>query len=209
MEISRRQKAHSTGDMFTFPAMSHDKEFESELADQLFSNGKFLLHDFPAQPANFTIPRSMMLSRTSSGISSSNGSLLSSRSNSSNSRNSSNTNSSSNSRSSSARTSTSENSSRRKLASINQARSVAIKIPNKECHARNYCNNYGHSQRWQFIAPVPVLNRRNSLKKRKGGKGKREGGVRKGICRRFFGWIVTTCQECHAIEPTKRLKVSM
>ncbi|KVI02223.1 hypothetical protein Ccrd_019516 [Cynara cardunculus var. scolymus] len=108
MENHRRQKAHSTGDMFTFPAISQDIDFDSELADQLFSNG-----------------------------------------------------------------------------------------------------NYGRSQRWQFIAPVPVLNRRNSLKKRKGGNGKQDCGVRKGICRRFLGWLVSTCQECHAIEPSKRLKVSM
>lgn len=196
--------------MFTFPAISRDMDFDSELADQLFSNGKFLLHVFPVQSASFTIPRSTILSRTSSI--SSKGSLMSSRSNSTNSRSS-----SSNSSCSSARTSTSEASSRRKLSSINQARSVAIKtktntsgrFPKKEGQNRQYCNSYGRSQRWQFIAPVPVLNRRNSSQKRKGGNGKQDGGARKGVCRRFLGWLVSTCQECHAIEPSKRLKVSM
>ncbi|CAH1444553.1 unnamed protein product [Lactuca virosa] len=209
MEDHRRQKPNSTVDIFTFPAMPRDMESESELADQLFSNGKLLLHAFPVQPTNCIIPRSMILSRTSSI--SSKGSLMSSRSNSTNSRSS-----SSNSSCSSARTSTSEGSSRRKLQTIDQSRSVAIKttntgtrFPKKDCQTRYYCNGYGNSQRWQFMAPVPVLNRRNSLKKRKGGKGKRDGGVRKGFCRRFFGWLVSTCQECHAIEPSKRLKVSM
>ncbi|XP_035844346.1 uncharacterized protein LOC110896516 [Helianthus annuus] len=154
------------------------------------------------------VSRSVILQRTSSI--SSKGSLMSSRSNSSNS------SSNSNSSCSSARTSTSEASPRKKLSTTNQARSVAVKssnishrFPNKEWQARNYCDKYGHSQRWQFISPVPVLNRRNSTKKRKGRKGKRERDVRKGVCRRFFGWLVSTCQECHAIEPSKRLKVSI
>nr|XP_043630830.1 uncharacterized protein LOC122602177 [Erigeron canadensis] len=206
MESHRRQKANSTGDIFTFPAMSPDIKFESELADQLFSNGKLLLHVFPEQPKSFSLPRSMILSRTSSISSKS--SLMSSRSNSTNSRASSNSNSNSNSSCTSARTSTSETSSRRKLSAINAVKTTnsGTRFPNKECHTRNYCYNYGHSQRWQFIAPVPVLNRRNSCKRRKGKKGKRDGGVRKGFCRRFFGWLVSTCQECHAIEPSKRLK---
>ncbi|KAJ0801623.1 hypothetical protein HanPI659440_Chr03g0119311 [Helianthus annuus] len=210
METHRRQKANSTGDIFTFPSMSHDLKSESELADQLFSNGKLLHHSFPVQPTNFTVPKSLILSRTSSI--SSKGSLMSSRSNSSNS----SSNSNSNSSCSSARTSTSEASPRKKLSTTNQGRSVAVKssnishrFPNKEWQARNYCDKYGHSQRWQFISPVPVLNRRNSTKKRKGRKGKRERDVRKGVCRRFFGWLVSTCQECHAIEPSKRLKVSI
>ncbi|KAL4580360.1 hypothetical protein LXL04_016551 [Taraxacum kok-saghyz] len=209
MEDQRRQKPKSTADMFTFPAMSRDMEFEPELADQLFSNGKLLLHAFPVQPTNCIITRSMILSRTSSISSKS--SLMSSRSNSTNSRSS-----SSNSSCSSARTSTSEGSCRRKLTSIDQSRSVAIKsintssrFPKKDCQTRYYCNGYGNSQRWQFMAPVPVLNRRNSTKRRKGGNGKKDGCARKGFCRRFFGWLVSTCQECHAIEPSKRLKVSM
>ncbi|KAL8195480.1 hypothetical protein R6Q57_025883 [Mikania cordata] len=206
MENHRRQKANSTGDIFTFPSMSPCLEFESELADQLFSNGKFLLHTFQVQPPSFTIPRSIIMSRTSS---SSKSSLMSSRSNSTNSRVS---NSSSNSSCSSTRTSISE----AKLSPINQAKYVAVKTPsinqrspNKDCHIRNYCNNYGHSQKWQFISPVPVVNRRSSSKRRKGRKGKRDRDVRKGVCKRFFGWLVSICQECHAIEPSKRLKVSI
>ncbi|XP_071727170.1 uncharacterized protein [Rutidosis leptorrhynchoides] len=212
MEPHRRKKANSTGDIFTFPAMSPDIKFESELADQLFFNGKFLLHDFPVQPTNFNIPRSMIMSRTSSISSKS--SLLSSRSNSTNSRTSSNSNSTSNSSCTSARTSTSEMSHKNKLTTINQAKCVATKttktnkrFPNKESKRQIYCNEYSHSQRWQFIAPTPLLNRRNSLKKRKRCKGKRDGSVRKGIFRRLVGWLVTTCQECHAIEPSKRTKV--
>lgn len=217
METHRRHKANSTGDIFTFPAMSPDIKFESELADQLFFNGKFLLHDFPVKPTNFNMPRSMILSRTSSISSKS--SLMSSRSNSTNSRTSSNSNSTSNSSCTSARTSTSEASYQKKLTTINQGKSLATKttktnnrFPNKESQRQNYCNNkYGHSQRWQFIAPTPVvLSPRNSLKKRKvGKKGKRDCVVRKGICRRFLGWLVSTCQECHAIEPSKRMKVRM
>ncbi|KAK1431009.1 hypothetical protein QVD17_14199 [Tagetes erecta] len=212
METHRRQKANSTGDIFTFPSMN--SKLESKLADQLFSNGKFLPCDFPVQPTNFTIPRSVMLSRTSSisNSISSKGSLMSSRSNSTNSSNSS---SNSNSSCTSARTSTSEASSMRKLSTINHVKSVAVKsdnisrrMPNKECRNRSYCNGYGRSQRWEFISPVPMMNRRNS-KKRKGRKGRKDRDVRKGICRRFFGWIVSTCQECHAIEPAKRLKVSV
>ncbi|KAI3702832.1 hypothetical protein L6452_28584 [Arctium lappa] len=219
MENHRRQKAHSTGDLFTFPPISRDIGFDPELADQLFSNGKLLLHAFPVQPATFTVPRSTILSRTSSI--SSKGSLMSSRSNSTNSRSSNSTTTTTNSSCSSARTTTSEGlgfSNRRKLSPIDQVRSGAIKAKTsttsarflkKEGQNRMYCSDYGRSQRWQFIAPVPALNRRNSLKKRKGGDRKEDGGVRKGICRRFLRWIVSTCQECHAIEPSKRLKVSM
>ncbi|KAK9077477.1 hypothetical protein SSX86_005814 [Deinandra increscens subsp. villosa] len=203
MESHLRQKPNPTGDPFTFPSMSPDLKSEPELADQLFSNGKLVLHAFPVQPTTFTIPRSEIMSRTSSISSKS--SLTSSRSNSTNSR-------SSSSSWSSARTSGSE----AKLSTINCARSGAVKSSgigshrysnSKECQNRNYCNSFGHSQRWQFISPVPVLNRRNSSRRRR--KGKRERDAGKGFCRRFFGWLVATCQECHAIEPSKRLKVSI
>ena len=209
METHRRSKTSpASSDMFTFPEMSPDVKFKSELADQLFANGKLLHHHFPAEQNNFTIPKSLILSRTSSI--SSKGSLMSSRSTSTNSRSSSNSNSNSSSNSScnSARTSTSDMSPMKKLSMTNQAKSLAAI---KASSASGRFNDYGHSQRWQFIAPVPMLNRRNSPRKKKGTKRKvkRERVVRKGLCRRFFGWIVSTCQECHAIEPTKRVKVSM
>ncbi|PWA86510.1 hypothetical protein CTI12_AA139950 [Artemisia annua] len=179
METHRRSKTSPASDMFTFPEMSPDVKFGSELADQLFANGKLLHHHFPAEQNNFTIPKSLILSRTSSI--SSKGSLI-------------------------ARTSTSDMSPMRKLSLMtNQAKPLsAIKASS----ASGRFNDYGHSQRWQFIAPVPMLNRRNSSRKKKGTKRKvkRERVVRKGLCRRFFGWIVSTCQECHAIEPTKRVK---
>ncbi|GKF17921.1 hypothetical protein Tco_0062839, partial [Tanacetum coccineum] len=94
----------------------------------------------------------------------------------------------------------------RKLSMTNQAKPPLGAI--KASSASGRFNDYGHSQRWQFIAPVSMLNRRNSSRKKKGMKRKvkRERVVRKGICQRFFGWIVSTCQECHVIEPTKRVK---
>ncbi|KAJ0475457.1 hypothetical protein HanHA300_Chr13g0465661 [Helianthus annuus] len=247
MENTHRQKAKSTGDMFTFPFLSKGLELESELADQLFANGRFRIHAFPVQPTNFLIPKSVILSRTSSF--SSKGSLLSSRSNSTSTNSISNSNSKSKSKSScrsarrsineatprkklltihharsvavkstntysnsssksnsSARTSTSEVSSRRKLLTISHAATnTSNKVGTKEWQTRTYGNEYGHSHRWQFISPVPSFN------KRKGGKGKGKGDAddRKGVCRRFLGWLVSTCQECHAIEPSKRLEVSM
>lgn len=82
---------------------------------------------------------------------------------------------------------------------------------------------YGCSQRWQYITPVPGLNR-DASKRRRGddmrqGK-KKEGtkkrkskqkqkkekvssGVRLRFGRRILRWFVMACRECHAIEPSK------
>ncbi|GJW63985.1 hypothetical protein Tco_0115869 [Tanacetum coccineum] len=88
METHRRSKTSpASSDMFTFPEMSPYVKFKPELADQLFSNGKLLHHHFPAEQNNFTIPKSLILSRTNNI--SSKGSLMSSRSTSTNSRSSS------------------------------------------------------------------------------------------------------------------------
>lgn len=187
MENHRRHKSNSSGDNFTFPAMSPDMELESELADHLFSNGKFLLHTFPLQPRSLT---GCTFSRTSSV--SSKDSLVSSRSNSTNSRSST---------SSSARTSTSEASS----SSTGAAMKTGV-FPERESRSPvHYCNNYYYlpAQRWQFMAPVPVLNRRTS-QRRKGSPEKEESSRRKGCCRRFFRWLVSTCKQCHAMEPSKK-----
>lgn len=198
MENHRRHKRqNSSGDNFTFPTMSPNVEMDSELADHLFSNGKFLLHTFPLQPK---ILASCTFSRTYSV--SSKDSLVSSRSNSTNSRSSS---SSSSSGCNSARTSTSEPSTR-----------VAIKsniFPEKgswsPVHSTN--NYYLPAQRWQFMAPVPVLNRWTSQgrkgedEKRKGSPENKKLSKKKGLFRRFFGWLVSTCKECHAMEPSKKV----
>lgn len=190
MENHPRHKSNSSGDNFTFPAMSPDMEMESELADHLFSNGKFLLHTFPIQPRNLTLCK---LSRTSSV--SSKDSLVSSRSSSTNSR------TSSSSSCSSARTSTSE-------------ASAGVALKSKIFHEKgnrspvHHCNTYRlPAQSWQFMAPVPILNRRTS-QRRKGEEEKRIGSAekkncnrRRGYCRRLFRWFVSTCKRCHAMEP--------
>ncbi|KAL4589069.1 hypothetical protein LXL04_001971 [Taraxacum kok-saghyz] len=187
MENHPRHKSNSSGDNFTFPAMSPDMEMESELADHLFSNGKFIIHTFPIQPRNFT---GCTFSRTSSV--SSKDSPVSSRSNSTNSRTS-----TSSSSCSSARTSTSE-----------ASPGVAVKKGSGSGSPVHYCNNYHISaQRWQFMAPVPVLNRRTSHR-RKSEEEKRTGSPektkcirKKGCCQRFLRWVVSTCKRCHAMEP--------
>ncbi|KAI3716254.1 hypothetical protein L6452_23468 [Arctium lappa] len=189
MDNHHRHKPNSSGDNFTFPAMSPDIDLESELADHVFSNGKFLLHTFPLPPRTST---GCTLSRTNSVTSKD--SLVSSRSNSTNSRSST---------SSSARTSTSEASSSAGAA----ARTGDFPERGSRSPVR-YCNNnyyYYHlpAQRWQFMAPIPVLNRRSS-RRRKGSPEKTESGRRNGCCRRFFRWLVSTCKECHAMEPSKR-----
>ncbi|CAH1425661.1 unnamed protein product [Lactuca virosa] len=188
MENHPRHKSNSSGDNFTFPAISPDMELDSELADHLFSNGKFLLHTFPIQP------RSFILSRTSS-VSSSKDSLVSSRSNSTNSR------TSSSSSCSSARTSTSD-------ASAGVAVKSKIFLEKGSRSPVRYCNNYHHlpAQRWQFMAPVPMLNRRPSQRRkgeenRIGSPEKKKCTPKKGYCRKFFRWVVSTCKRCHAMEP--------
>lgn len=80
---------------------------------------------------------------------------------------------------------------------------------------------YGCSQRWQYITPVPALNR-DASKRRRGEmqqKRKEEGTkkrtkkkkknektarrLRLRFGRKIFRWFVMACRECHAMEPTK------
>lgn len=193
METQRRHKSNSSGD-FTFPTMSSDIQVDTELADHLFSNGKLLLHTFPFQPKSVT---TCIFSRTYSI--SSKDSLVSSRSNSTNSRSS-----SSSSSCNSARTSTSE-------VSNGFAMKTNIFPEKGSWSPVHYANNYYlPAQRWQFMAPVPVLNRRTSQRrkcedeKRKRSSENKKFSKKKGYCRRFFLWLVSTCKECHAMEPSKK-----
>ncbi|KAL8131521.1 hypothetical protein AgCh_007447 [Apium graveolens] len=200
------------------PVQDHEFEFElvtpkspNSPADHLFLNGRLLPHDFPCPPMkslslNTTMSRTM--SRTSSV--SSKDSLMSSRSNSTNSR------SSSSSCSTSARTSTSDVSERRVL--MNRSRSARKKqdvyIANRPSLSRQYGS-------WQYVTQTPVLTRKTSRKnkadtdiqqgskrkkqdddkgKKQGANGKRSGG----FFWRFFRWFVSACNECHAINPSKR-----
>ncbi|KAL8242643.1 hypothetical protein R6Q59_012945 [Mikania micrantha] len=195
MENHQRYKRSSSGDNFTFPTMSPDSETDSELADHLFSNGKLLLHTFPLQPRSST---SCNLSRTCSV--SSKDSLLSSRSTSTNSR-------SSSSSCSSARTSISE------ASTIGVPMRTTMFIGNGSRSPGHYSSNYYLlAQRWQFMAPVPVLNRRTSQRrkseheKQKASPEKKKYNKQKGYCRRFFRWLMSICKECHAIEPSNKKK---
>ncbi|KAJ0865590.1 hypothetical protein HanRHA438_Chr12g0542131 [Helianthus annuus] len=196
METHRRHKSSSSGDNFTFPAMSPDIDIDSELADHLFSNGKLLLHTFPIKPKGLT---SCTFSRTCSV--SSKDSLVSSRSTSTNSRSSSSSSSCSSARTSTSETSSPGSTTRTAILSRNGSRSPV-----------HYTNNYYRpAQRWQFMAPVPVLNRPTSQRrkadyeKQKGSPEKTKYTRRKGYCQRFFRWIVSTCKECHAMEPSKKM----
>lgn len=202
MNNHHRHKKSSSGENFTFPAMSPDIQIDTELADHLFSNGKFLLHTFPLKPAALTTCTfSRTCSVNSSNSTNSKDSLVSSRSTSTNSRSS-----SSSSSCSSARTSTSDSS----LARVPIKNIVfSGNGPRSPVHYGN--NYYPPVQRWQFMAPAPVLNRRASLRrkgeyeKRKESSEKRKCYKRKGYCRMFFRWIVSTCKECHAMEPSKKV----
>nr|XP_043626054.1 uncharacterized protein LOC122597535 [Erigeron canadensis] len=179
----RRHKSNSSGDNFTFPTLSPDVQMDTELADHLFSNGKFLLHTFPLQPKNIT---SCTFSRTCSV--SSKDSLLSSRSNSTN---------SSSSSCSSARTSTSD-------SSTGFAMKTTISPSRSPAH---YNTCYLPAQRWQFMAPVPMLNRRTSQRRRcedqkqKGSPENKKCITKKGCCQKLFRWFVSSCIQCHAMEP--------
>ncbi|KAK1405124.1 Suppressor protein SRP40 [Heracleum sosnowskyi] len=197
-----------------------DQEFEFEFvtpkspnspADHLFLNGRLLPHDFPCPPTkslslNTTLSRTM--SRTSSV--SSKDSLMSSRSNSTNSR------SSSSSCSTSARTSTSDVSERRVL--MNRSRSATRKPELFIANRPSLSKQYGS---WQYVTQTPVLTRKSSRKnkaetdiqqgskrkkqdvkgKKQGDEGKKQSG---GFFWRFFRWFVSACNECHAINPSKR-----
>ncbi|CAL5405886.1 unnamed protein product [Camellia sinensis] len=212
METPRRK--NSSGDKFSFPNIlpiqTQDSEFEfgsitpsspNSPADHLFFNGRLLPHAFPFQPTTTAGAGAYTRSTSRTGSVSSKDSLMSSRSNSSNSRSS--------SCSTSARTSTSEASDMRRP--LNRAKSA-----NKTSCTRDKCQavlnqQYGSSQRWQFITPVPVLNRQVSRRQSKKGekKGDNGSGERAGFGRRFLRWFMSACKECHAIEPSKRLQGNM
>lgn len=133
--------------------------------------------------------------------------VLSSRSTSTNSRSSS---------CSSARTSSSDSSERRLF--YNRVSSSGGRT---SCHGNNSKMVYGCSQRWQFITPVPAatLSRESSLRrkgkkedlvnKKKEKKKKKREEQRLPIGRRFFRWIVMACKECHALEPSRKEKITL
>lgn len=192
------------------PIQDHEFEFElvtpkspNSPADRLFLNGRLLPHDFPCPPMkslSFNTTLSRTMSRTSSV--SSKDSLMSSRSNSTNSR------SSNSSCSTSARTSTSDVSERRVL--MNRSRSARKKPEMYTANRPSLSKQYGN---WQYVTQTPVLTRKASRKnkaetdiqqgskrKKQGDKGKPSGG----FFWRFFRWFVSACNECHAINPSKR-----
>ncbi|KAL1363430.1 hypothetical protein AAHE18_03G148800 [Arachis hypogaea] len=228
---SRRRKSTS-GDSFSFPSTPNpesDFEFESltpdspssdpcrtSPADHLFFNGRLQPHSFPLfQHHHHSISTT---SRTSSI--SSKDSLMSSRSNSINSRGSS-------SCSSSARTSASDGSERRllhsKLSSLSSSASPSCKgvYMGKRTMVSAHPQVYGCSQRWQYLTPVPALNRdaskkrtgevkqkkkedKKTKKKKKMMKKKnKEKKVRLRFGRKILRWFVMACKECHAMEPSK------
>ncbi|XP_061338258.1 uncharacterized protein LOC133285099 [Gastrolobium bilobum] len=213
MDNNRRKKSTS-GDSFSFPSTpNQDSDFEfgsltpespssypcrTSPADHLFFNGFLQPHSFPLSQQHHPI---VTTSRTSSI--NSKDSLLSSRSNSTNSRGSSSC--------SSARTSSSDSSERRLFHNKVSSSGKAAYMVNRSVV----------SQRWQYITPVPALNRDVS-KRRRGDmqQGKEEGtkrkkkknkkdkvrGVRLRFGRRIFRWFVMACRECHAMEPSKNHK---
>ncbi|KAK7317711.1 hypothetical protein RJT34_02163 [Clitoria ternatea] len=179
------------------PSSPTTEPFTTSPADQLFLNGRLQPHSFPL------LQHHHGTSRTSSKDS-----LLSSRSN------------STNSSCSSARTSSSDCSETRlfhnKVVKTSTAAYVNV-IINKPMVSSSHHQAYGCSQRWQYITPVPVLNRDGSIRRKrdvKQGKKKEEEGTKrnnnkkknKGVKlrfgRRIFRWFVMACRECHAMEPS-------
>lgn len=209
------QKNKLVDDKLSIPVKPiQDHEFEFELvtprsphspADHLFLNGRLLPHDFPCPPTkslslNATASRTM--SRTSSV--NSKDSLMSSRSNSTNSRSS----SSSSSCSTSARTSTSDTSERRVL--MNRSTSARKKQDVYTANRPSLSKQYGG---WQYVTQTPVLTRKVSRKNKAAteiqqvSKRTKQGDKEKqsaGFFRRFFRWFVSACNECHAINPSRR-----
>lgn len=212
MENNRRKKRSSGGDSFSFPSTPNqleDSDFEfgslTSPADHLFFNGQLQPHSFPLsqqQLQHYSVATTT--SRTSS-IGSKDSSLFSSRSN------------STNSSCSSARTSSSDTSERRLFHSNINNRSMVSGRP-----------NYGCSQRWQYITPMPAstLNRdaskrirrrddtqqgtkknneKNKEKKKKKNKllKKKKKVVTLRFGQRIFRWFVIACRQCHAMEPSK------
>lgn len=213
METRRRNS--NSGDKFSFPIImpvheQQDGEFEfgcvstspgspNSPADRLFFNGKLLPHDFPCPPPASGFSYSRSTSRTSS-VSSKDSLMSSSRCNSSNS-----------SRCSSARTSTSE-SSERKMAAKNIRYHM---MPNS--HSGRPVPG---SQRWQFMAtPAALVDRRKNHRHGTGARNqepklRKQGDdgeklINKTAGKSSFGLrilrsFVSTCKECHAIQPSNR-----
>ncbi|KAF1896405.1 hypothetical protein Lal_00034103 [Lupinus albus] len=226
---SNRRKKSISGDSFSFPSTpNQDSDFEfgsltpdspssdpcrTSPADHLFFNGRLQPHSFPVtfhRPIGATIASSSISSKDS---------LVSSRSNSTNSRSSC---------SSSARTSSSDNSERRLFYNKVSLTSSYSKDPCTVTRSVVLGHNqaYGCSKRWQYITPVPSLNRvaskrrsgdmKQENKKEKGKKKKKRkkekvSGVRLRFLRKILRWFVMACRECHAMEPsnakTKEIKL--
>ncbi|EXC08467.1 hypothetical protein L484_009610 [Morus notabilis] len=202
----------SSSDDFEFGCLTPDSPSgdpnKNSPADHLFFNGRLLPHAFPSRSPAANSPLARAVSRSTSrtsSVSSKDYSLVSSRSNSTNS-----------SCSSSARTSSSDNSERRStLSYCRQGSKTTLNGPgsSKVVSARVY----GSSQRWQFMAPVPALSRDGSrrrkvmeLRNEKNGQEKKAVAKRRRwrLGRRLFRWFVTACNECHAIEPSRKDGVS-
>ncbi|OWM81420.1 hypothetical protein CDL15_Pgr007458 [Punica granatum] len=239
MEILRRKYSSSYGFSFpSTPVKERDSEAEFEFgsltpdsplsdmsknspADHLFYNGRLLPHYFPCQTPNTLLmigSSRPMPSRTSSVSSkdSYSSSLMSSRSNSGNSSRSSNC--------SSARTSYSSDSSERKLSFQNKLASTRTQST-RERRSKGCCNKdtvaqlYG-SQRWQFMAPMPVLSRETSTRRKKSeemiikeesSKPKKEKSraPHRRFCRKFFESFLSTCRRCHAMEAQVKDETTM
>ncbi|XP_040990049.1 uncharacterized protein LOC121237398 [Juglans microcarpa x Juglans regia] len=215
---NRRQRSCS-GEVFSFPStpvededsdfefgsITPDSSFKNSPADHLFFNGRLLPHAFPIQPAaSIAIEGSRKTSRTSSV--SSKDSLRSSRSNSTNSRSSS---------CSSARTSTSDISERKLLYQYKVASKATMARDRHQAYNKALSAQiYGSSQRWQYITPVPLLSREDPLRRKKlagkEAKPKKQVRERKGESlwhfTEFFWGIVSACKECHAMEPSSKLR---
>ncbi|CAJ1978544.1 unnamed protein product [Sphenostylis stenocarpa] len=210
MENSKNNNIHpSSGDSFSFPSTptpDSDFEFGSLTPDSpsaepfAASPADHLFLNGRLQPHFFPLPTS----RTSS----TRDSLLSSRSN------------STNSSCSSARTSSSDSSERKSFHNKLKGCAIRSKTP-------SHYQAYGCSQRWQYITPVPALNREGSLRRRRDTNQEKDNGsmkktkkkkkknkkktkketgnkgVRLRFGRRILRWFVMVCRECHAMEPSK------
>ncbi|MED6200652.1 hypothetical protein PIB30_087320 [Stylosanthes scabra] len=240
--METRQRKTTSGDSFSFPSTPNpDSDFEfgslttpdspssdqciTSPADHLFFNGRLQPHSFPLfHPPNHHHHHSIAVASRTSSISSKD-SLMSSRSNSINSRGSS-------SCSSSARTSASDSSERRLLHSkLSSLSSSSPSSPSckgvymgKRTMVSAHHQVYGCSQRWQYITPVPALNRDASKKrtakvkqkkkmkeekkstkkiKKNNNMEKKKTKVRLRFGRKILRWFVMACRECHAMEPSK------
>ncbi|XP_019412712.1 PREDICTED: uncharacterized protein LOC109325021 [Lupinus angustifolius] len=215
-----RRKNSISGDSFSFPSTpNQDSEFEfgsltpdspssdpcrTSPADKLFFNGRLQPHSFPVI---FHRPIGPAIATSHTSSISSKDSLVSSRSN------------STNSSRSSARTSSSDNSERRLFhnkvsVSLTSSYSKGSYTVNRSV-ALGHNKQYRCSRRWQYITPVPALNRDASkrrsgdMKQRKKEEGKKRRKKKKvsrvglRFVRRILRWFVITCRECHAMEPSK------